>query len=58
MISSKRLRDFAIYLAISICVVVIVFSAARANIDGERFVRWGGLMVNTSVLFGYFIADS
>jgi hypothetical protein len=57
-ISLARLRDFAIYVAISAAVVSAALVTARSDISHEALIRWGGLAVNTCVLFGYFIADS
>jgi hypothetical protein len=53
-----RLRDFVLYFAIATCVILTAFAAAQAGMDHERFIRWGGLAVNSSILFGYFVADS
>ena len=57
-ISLGRLRDFAVYVAISAAVVSAALVVARSDISHVALIRWGGLAVNTCVLFGYFIADS
>jgi hypothetical protein len=56
--SSRRLRDFSLYIAIGMLIVVAAIGMAQNDISHKSFIRWGGLTVNTSVLFGYFIADS
>jgi uncharacterized membrane protein len=53
-----RLRDFALYIAIGLCVAIIAIGLVQTEISHDSFMRWGGLAVNTSVLFGYFIVDS
>ncbi len=56
--SRARLRDFALYVAIGLVVAMLAIGVAQTDISHDAFVRWGGLAVNTCVLFGYFIADS
>ena len=53
-----RLRDFTLYAAIGCCVAILAIGVAQTNVHHDDFIRWGGLAVNTCVLFGYFIADS
>lgn len=41
--------------------VIVGFSALQvvlAIMFGEQVLRWGGLLVNTAIAFGYFIHDS
>lgn len=54
----RRLRDFVLYIAIGLCVAFVAMGLAQTDISHDSFIRWGGLTVNTSVLFGYFVADS
>lgn len=56
--NGARLRDFALYVAIGLCVAMTAIGVAQTDISHDAFIRWGGLAVNTCVLFGYFIADS
>lgn len=37
---------------------MVAIGVAQTDISHDAFIRWGGLAVNTCVLFGYFIADS
>ena len=53
-----RIIDFAIYIVIALAIGLGIIGLARAEINGDAFVRWGGLSVNTAALFGYFICDS
>jgi len=53
-----RLRDFVLYIAISLAVAAAAIGVAQANVSHDAFIRCGGLIMNTSLLFGYFIADS
>lgn len=53
-----RLRDFALYVAIGLFVAMVAIGVAQTDVSHDAFIRWGGLAVNTCVLFGYFIADS
>ena len=55
---SHRLRDVGLYIAIGLGVAMVALVIAQSDISHEAFIRWGGLIVNTSVLFGYFIAGS
>ena len=53
-----RLRDFALYIVIGLFVAMMAIGVAQTDVSHDGFIRWGGLAVNTCVLFGYFIADS
>jgi hypothetical protein len=57
-VSLASVRDFAIYVVISAAVASAALVVARSDISHDALIRWGGLAVNTCVLFGYFIADS
>ena len=48
-----RVRDFALYVAIGLTLVLLVVWGASHEISGDVVGRWGGLAVNTAILFGY-----
>jgi hypothetical protein len=52
------LRDLALYVAIAFVIGIVVIFLAQTDLSHEAYIKWGGLAVNTSALFGYFIADS
>jgi len=56
----RRIRDLALYLLIAVAVALgIVWFAYRS--DGgqhESISRWGGLIVNTAILYGYVLKES
>jgi hypothetical protein len=54
----SRIRDFVLYIAISFAFVAMLIVVARTGVSHDVYIRWGGLALNTSILFGYFIADS
>lgn len=54
----NRMRDFAFYVAIAVAVGITAIVVAQTSLGHETFIKWGGLIINTLVLFGYFIADS
>lgn len=50
---AKRIGDFLIYIAIALALAcVAIWLAGRAEIDSNAFIKWGGLVANTLVLFG------
>lgn len=54
----SRLKDFILYLTIALVIGIVAVAIASTKISDDGFVRWGGLLVNTVVIFGYFISDS
>src|SRR3954468_5057204 len=58
--TTRRIRDLAIYLLIAIAVAVaIVWYAYKSDGTGnESISRWGGLIVNTAILYGYVLKES
>jgi hypothetical protein len=54
----NRLRDFALYLLISIAMVCLALGLARTSLTHDELTRWGGLAANTLFLFGFFISQS
>lgn len=53
-----RLRDFALYLLISLAMVCLALGLARTSLTHDELIRWGGLTANTLFLFGFFISQS
>jgi hypothetical protein len=53
-----RVRDFALYIAIAVVVGIAAIGVAQTGIGHDAFIRWGGLVINTLVLFDYFSAFS
>jgi hypothetical protein len=58
--SARRIRDFAAYIAIGlVCCIGALWYASESGADGaDRFARWGGLALNTLLLYGYVITYS
>jgi hypothetical protein len=54
-----RAPDFAIYIAVAISLVagLVWYSSVSGPNGADLFGRWGGLVVNTAVLFAYMIKD-
>lgn len=57
---ARRIRDLTLYLLIAIAVAVaIVWYAYTSDGTGsESISRWGGLIVNTAILYGYVLKES
>jgi hypothetical protein len=57
---SQRVVDFAIYIAVTLTLTAgLVWYASASGPNGaDLFGRWGGLAINTAILFGYMINDS
>lgn len=53
-----RTRDFVLYVAIGIAFIAAIVFVAHRPVNHDAFIRWGGLAVNTVVLYGYFVANS
>jgi len=51
----RRNWDLVIYILIGCVVAFGAYWAAVQNVSDEALVKWGGLALNTSVLFGYAI---
>jgi hypothetical protein len=54
----SRVRDFVLYIAIGFAFVGVLIVVAQKGVSHDAYIRWGGLALNTAILFGYFIADS
>lgn len=54
----SRVRDFVLYIAIGLAFVGVLIVVAQMGVSQDVYIRWGGLALNTAILFGYFIADS
>ena len=54
----SRVRDYVLYIAIAVAVGALAILIARTSITQDALTRWGGLAINTAVLYGYFISDS
>ena len=57
--SSGRIRDLALYLLIAVAVALgIIWFAYRSTGTGDESIsRWGGLIVNTAILYGYVLKE-
>jgi hypothetical protein len=57
---TRRIRDLTLYLLIAIAVTIaIVWYAYKSDAAGnESISRWGGLIVNTAILYGYVLKES
>lgn len=57
---TRRIRDLALYLLIAVAVALaIVWYAYKSDGTGnESISRWGGLIVNTAILYGYVLKES
>ncbi len=53
-----KIRDLLIYILIGVSAVVGLIWSANYNISDETFNKWGGLVLNTPVLFGFVIKQS
>jgi hypothetical protein len=56
----RRVRDLVIYILIAIALAAgLVWYATVSGPNGaDLFGRWGGLAINTAILFGYLVKDS
>ena len=56
----SRIRDLALYLLIAIAVAVgiIWFAYKSDGMENEFISRWGGLLVNSAILYGYVVKES
>lgn len=55
---SKRLRDFSIYMLISIICIGSILVAAVEGVPERKFASWFGFVLFTVFLFGQFISSS
>lgn len=55
-----RIRDLALYLLIAVAVATgIVWYAYESDGTGNQSIsRWGGLIVNTAILYSYVLKES
>ncbi len=56
----RRIGDFAIYLAIALVVGfgIVWFAFNAHDTKDESIARWGGLVLNTAILYGYVAKQS
>ncbi len=56
----ERAGDIAVYIAAAVAFAAgLVWYASASGPNGaDLFVRWGGLALNTAILFGYLVKDS
>jgi len=56
-VTARRVRDFAVYFSIAIAVVLLIVWGSMHSIKpgAEVIGKWGGLAVNTLIVFGYTI---
>ncbi len=52
----SRSRDFALYIAISLAVVLMLVVLGRSSLSFEMANRWFSLAFFTAILYGTFIA--
>jgi hypothetical protein len=59
-VTARRLRDFLIYIAIALAIGLGIawYAYAGPPTQSDAIARWGGLALNTIVLFEYMIRDS
>jgi cell division protein FtsW (lipid II flippase) len=57
--TAKRVRDFAAYLIIALAVGfgLIWFAYHSHGTNDDSIVKWGGLSLNTAILYGYVVKD-
>ena len=57
---TERIFDFATYIGIAITFSagLVWFASASGPNGADQFGRWGGLVINTAILFGYIIKES
>jgi hypothetical protein len=58
--TARRVRDFTIYVSIAIAVVLLILWGSIHNVEPGVGViaKWGGLAVNTLIVFGYTIRNT
>lgn len=56
----ERIRDLALYVLIAVAVAIgIVWYAYDSDGTGNQSIsRWGGLIVNTAILYSYVLKES
>jgi hypothetical protein len=54
---ARRVRDFATYLVIALALGfgVLWFADHSHGMGNDFIIKWGGLALNTAILYGYFI---
>jgi len=59
-VTGSRLRDFSLYTLIGLCLSLglVWFFEHGYRLDSQPFLRWGGLGLNTAILYGYVVKDS
>ena len=58
--TARHVRDFTIYVSIAIAVVLLILWGSIHNVEPGVGViaKWGGLAVNTLIVFGYTIRNT
>jgi len=58
--NANRIRDLFFYVVIALAVGLGIawFAYSGPPRESDAIARWGGLAVNTAILFGYMIKDS
>ena len=54
----KRLRDFLLYIAITLLVLAAIIATTYTGLSDSSFIKIFEFLGFTALLFGYFIADS
>ena len=56
----RRILDFAVYIVIGLglCAAALWYASNSDEGGADRFAKWGGLAVNTLLLYGYVIKFS
>lgn len=58
--TARRTLDFAVYLviALSIGFTIVWFAYKSEGTRNDVIERWGGLILNTAILYGYIVKES
>jgi hypothetical protein len=58
--TAKRIRDLAAYLLVATIfgLAVVWFAFHSRGLKDDFVARWGGLILNTAILYGYFLKES
>jgi hypothetical protein len=53
---ARRVRDFAAYLVIALALGfgILWFADHSHGMGNDFIIKWGGLALNTAILYGYF----
>ena len=53
----RSFRDLAMYAGVSALIIAAIFGLFAAGMSWQTFVRWIGLGIVTSILFGYYLLE-